>query len=117
DRPAVDVPFEASLRVGQRRRAWAGATVRWPSSRLAGVRSSSAATWRFGSASSTSRTPRPAAGARARARARLARARARALAAAHHVRRAALHMARGDLQVRRPLEHNDRDGGSLAEAD
>jgi hypothetical protein len=26
-------------------------------------------------------------------------------------------MARGDLQVGRPLEHNDRDGGSLAEAD
>jgi glyoxylase-like metal-dependent hydrolase (beta-lactamase superfamily II) len=60
---------------------------------------------------------RPAAGARARARARLARARARALAATHHVRRAAGHMARGDLQVGRPLEHNDRDGGSLAEAD
>jgi N-acyl homoserine lactone hydrolase len=31
---------------------------RWSSSRLAGVRSSSAATWRFGSASSTSRTPK-----------------------------------------------------------
>src|SRR5215204_6943717 len=40
----------------------------------------------------------PAAGARARARARLARARARALAATHHVRRAAVHMARGGLQ-------------------
>src|SRR5213596_3221152 len=26
-------------------------------------------------------------------------------------------MARGDLQVGRPLDHNDRDGGSLAEAD
>ena len=26
-------------------------------------------------------------------------------------------MARGGLQVGRPLEHNDRDGGSLAEAD
>jgi N-acyl homoserine lactone hydrolase len=60
---------------------------------------------------------RPAAGARARARAGLARARARALAAARHVGRAAVHMARGGLQVGRPLEHNDRVGGSLAEAD
>jgi glyoxylase-like metal-dependent hydrolase (beta-lactamase superfamily II) len=49
--------------------------------------------------------------------ARLARARARALAAAHHIGRAAVPMARGDLHVGRPLEHNDRDGGSLAEAD
>jgi hypothetical protein len=36
--------------------------------------------------------------------------------AAHHVRRAGVHMARGDLQVGRPLEHDDRDSGPLAEA-
>ena len=53
---------------------------RWSSSRLAGVRSSWAATWRFGSASSTSRTPKASCGARARPRAGLARARARAMA-------------------------------------
>src|ERR1044072_7118735 len=47
----------------------------------------------------------PTAGTRARARARLARARTRDLAAASHVRRAAVHMACGDLQVGRPVEH------------
>jgi N-acyl homoserine lactone hydrolase len=36
--------------------------IRWSSSRLAGVRSSSAATWRSGSASSTSRTPKASCG-------------------------------------------------------
>jgi hypothetical protein len=28
-----------------------------------------------------------------------------------------VHLAHGDLQVGRRLEHNDRDGGSVAEAD
>ena len=49
--------------------------------RRAGVRSSSAATWRCGSASSTSRHRRPAAGARARPRAGLADAHESAVAA------------------------------------
>ena len=38
------------------------AACRWSSSRVADVRSSSAATWRFGSASSTSRTPKASCG-------------------------------------------------------
>ena len=56
-----DVPVGGELELFQgfdssRRRA-THAACKWSSSRLAGVRSSSAATWRFGSASSTSPTP------------------------------------------------------------
>ena len=56
------VPVDGELELlpgydSSRRRA-THAACRWSSSRLAGVRSSSAATWRSGSASSTSRTPK-----------------------------------------------------------
>ncbi len=43
---------------GSSRRQATQTACRWSSSRLAGVRSSSAATWRFGSASSRSHTPK-----------------------------------------------------------
>src|SRR5438874_10398628 len=47
---------------GSSRRRATPAARRWSSSRLTGVRSSSPATWRFGSASSTSRTPKGSCG-------------------------------------------------------
>ena len=60
--------------------------MQWSSSRLAGVRSSSAATSRCGSASSTSRPPKASCGSCARPRAGVARARARAMATPHRLR-------------------------------
>ena len=63
------------------------AACRWSSSRLAGVRSSSAATWRLVRRARRAAHRRPAAGVCARPRAGLAHTRARALAAPHRVRR------------------------------
>jgi Metallo-beta-lactamase superfamily len=57
----VDGELELLPGLGSRRRV-THAACRWSSSRLAGVRSSSAVTWRFGSASSTSRTPKASRG-------------------------------------------------------
>jgi hypothetical protein len=60
------VPVDGELELlpgsGSSRRRATHAARRWSSSRLTGVRSSSAATWRFGSASSTSRRPKASCG-------------------------------------------------------
>ena len=59
---------------------------RWSSSRLAGARSSSAATWRCGSASSTSRPPKAGNGSLRSTPSSSAYARARAVATPHRLR-------------------------------
>jgi glyoxylase-like metal-dependent hydrolase (beta-lactamase superfamily II) len=60
------VPVDGELELlpgsGSCRRRATRAAFRWSSSRLASVRSSSPATWRFGSVSSTSRTPKASCG-------------------------------------------------------
>ena len=64
DAPGVEyVPVDGELELlpglsGSSRRRATPEAHKWSSLRLAGVRSSSPATWRFGSASSTSRTPK-----------------------------------------------------------
>ena len=67
DAPGVEyVPVDGELELlpgsGSSRRRAIRAACRWSSSRRAGARSSSAATWRSGSASSTSRRPRASCG-------------------------------------------------------
>jgi hypothetical protein len=68
------------------RRRVTHAACRRSSSRLARVRSSSAATWRFGSGARRAAHRRPAASACARPRASVARARARAMATPQRLR-------------------------------